>query len=320
MNIDCKYISINNPTQDILSKEENEQGNDKQDMLLNKIVLSNLPVDVLKSHILTKLNVKEWGRISITNHFFKNLVKSPVVVAHLLNKKLIPKEKIFEFFFQAGPLLTEVNLFKLNITEEMFNELLEKCPNIQELSLGWCENVIDAALVARFPKSLQSLGLYGYKNLVDATIAHLPQNLQFLNLCECENLTDAAINHLPQGLQFLGLSGCKKLTNDAIAHLPQGLQSLDLSGCEITNDAIAHLPQGLQSLDLSGCKITDDAIAHLPQRLQSLNLSRCSHLTNHAIAYLPPYLEFLFLIGCENLVNITIAHLPQRLQSINLYQ
>jgi uncharacterized protein YjbI with pentapeptide repeats len=261
--------------------------------------LEKLPNDLLLT-IFTKLNAEERENLSQTSTFLANKSISPIILASLFERELVPPHKSLEFAKMAGIFLTKFNSINSKVTDQDLQEIFKVCPNIQQLNLSGCDLLTNAVLdqapqdlsfysqlrntvLGELPKSLQAFILSHYPQKTNEVINKPLQNLQSLDLSDCDWLTDADIEKLPKDLLSLNVSGCTELTDAAIGKLPKGLLSLNVHGCRLTGATMDELPQGLQSLDLSDCYwLTDDVIDKLPQNLKSVNLWK-SGLSSAAI-------------------------------------
>jgi Leucine Rich repeat len=289
--------------------------------------LEKLPKELLLT-IFTKLGVAEWQALSRTNTFLANKSISPIVLASLLERELLPPHtlvplhKWLELTKMAGIFLTKLtndqSSIPLKITNQEIKQVFQCCPNIQELSLHYLHQLTDEVLDMDAIPATQT-GEPQHLTKPDKLL----QNLQSLDLSFCNWVTDAFIDRwLPKNLQSLNLSWTSEsqLTSASLNNLPQNLKSLDLSFCSWVTDAfIDKLPKSLQSLDLSSCNwVTDAFIDKLPKSLQSLDLRYSNWVTDAIIDKLPKSLVSLDLFGCTGLTGATLDKLPKNLQSLNL--
>jgi hypothetical protein len=197
--------------------------------------LEKLPNDLLLT-IFTKLNAEERENLSQTSTFLANKSISPIVLASLFERELVPPHKSLEFAKMAGIFLTKFHPINSKVTDQELKEIFKVCPNIQQLNLSGCTRLTDAA-IGKLPKGLLSLNVHRCR-LTGATMNELPQGLLSLNVSRATRLKDAAMDELPQGLQSLDLSGCYWLTDDIIDKLPQNLKFVNLWNTVLSYGAI----------------------------------------------------------------------------------
>ena len=256
-------FSTNQKLKDALPEENQER-------LGGISLLNHLPTE-LWVDIFNRLDIRSWNNLSLTNQDLLQLSRHPKVLLPVIEKynfsiKFSPYTKIL-LGKKIGSALTKLDLKpskiweNSQITDCQLEDLLNNCPNIQELDLSRCEQ------------------------LTNAVISKLPQNLRILHLASCSWVTEITINMLSQGLQILNLRRCKGIRGAAITQFPPNLQACDLTD---TNTSIDKLPSNLKKLHLSYCnQLTDNDMDKLPKSLQMLSLRGCN-ITDAAIDKLPP--------------------------------
>jgi F-box/leucine-rich repeat protein 2/20 len=112
------------------------------------------------------------------------------------------------------------------VTDTVLKEWSAAWPNLQSLSLLWCEKLTDAGLKAFFskPRGWTSLDLSKCHCLTNATVELVATNLPSLtslNLSWCERITDESVKALSKvvGLKVLNLSMNRHINKEASAAL-----------------------------------------------------------------------------------------------------
>jgi hypothetical protein len=188
-------------------------------------------------------------------------------------------------------------------------------PALTALSLRWCPNVNDAALL-------------NLKPLVALTT---------LDLAFCRGFNDTGLQNLASlaALTTLNLEGCKPrngpITNTGLAHLAtmKTLTSLNLSWCYGISEGCSKSfvsMAALTTLNINCCKQTTDMVLKdiaTMNTLTSLNLRGCKQITNTGLVDLATMttLTSLDLSLCPHITNDGLAKLVTKssaLQSLDL--
>lgn len=238
---------------------------------------------------------------------------------------------------QAGKFLTAITFQGVELTDQILQEVLKACPNLEMLDLANCSMITDEGL-KELPTSLRTLRLPYCDKVKGKSFQNLPTGLQKLDLAFCIQIRNEHLRELPKGLLFLNIPFCKEITGEVLKALPQKLQTLNLSFCgqiedkdlenlpetlqhlllshcsKITNGVVKNLPPNLQRLNLSECNLlTDEGLEHLPESLNKLTLSHCTKFTENALKHLPKSLEFLDISGCDKIAADALKELPKEL-------
>jgi len=138
--------------------------------------------------------------------------------------------------------------------------------------------LLDAALLASLPPSLEELYAEGCKELTPAaSFAHLTA-LRKLDITYT-TIGDASLASVPPSLLFLTVRGCYGLTPAAVLPRLPALLLLDVSGTDIGNALVASLPVSLVELQLAGCRRVTAAA-----RLDHLHALRQLHCIDTELA------------------------------------
>ncbi|EDO42575.1 predicted protein [Nematostella vectensis] len=185
-----------------------------------------------------------------------------------------------------------------NISFSLLEEIKTKCPNLEKLTLCYCDmRNVDARCL---PGTLKSLDLdhsivpLNWFDSLDVDLFFA--NLLELNLTYCTRVSDqdlASIAKLTQ-LKCLNLSNCYRVGDNGIQQIATNLTNLlhlDLSNCtDITDLGLHHIGRHLVRLKylyLTCCRrITDtgvEALVHSMAELQGLSLAKCRELTSTGI-------------------------------------
>ncbi|KAF8038795.1 hypothetical protein BT93_B1370 [Corymbia citriodora subsp. variegata] len=287
------------------------------------VLSGDMGTDAVKAIVLHLPNPKEiyigpnaftnmrrlWVLIMINVH---NSFQGPICLPNELRWFEWPECPPWIPHFSSGPKkLVGMDLHKSNI--QVVTEQFKDFKRLRFINFSECRSVVCMPNVDCTP-NLEELNLSQCENLVLAheSVAHHAK-LQVLNLSGCSKL-----RHLPhvlqsKNLQFLDLSDCSKLRR--FPHIPdkiEGLRKLDLYRTSIQelHASIENLVS-LERMDLSDCK----KLAILPssiykfQNLETLRLNGCSKLNkflkkeeDSSDSHMKtgfPKLDFLDLSGCD---------------------
>jgi len=200
---------------------------------------------------------------------------------------------------------------------------IEQLPNLQELNLGWCNQITHIDKI----KNLTRLQLDCCSYIVSVNLTNCPRllhldlncchridkavfenisnliNLQQLHLTSCYNITDIELSYFVKlkQLHYLNLSNCYNITDIGLFHLSElyRLQHLDLYECyKITDIGLSHLIKlkKLQYLELFGCyEITNNGVYNL-RNIKYLGVERCPKVNNKIWTFIVG--SCLFIGGC----------------------
>ncbi|KAM5236427.1 F-box and leucine-rich repeat protein 13 [Ctenodactylus gundi] len=177
-------------------------------------------------------------------------------------------------------------------------KLSERCPNLNYLSLRYCEHITDqgSEYILNI-HSLISLDISG-TGISDEGLITLSRHkkLKELSLSECYNITSFGVEAFcksSQILEHLDVSYCTQLSDEIIKALSiycTHLTSLSIAGCpQITNSAMEMLSAKchyLHILDISGCiLLTDQVLKDLEagcKQLRILKMQYCRLISMEA--------------------------------------
>lgn len=151
----------------------------------------------------------------------------PINSLDFINDGMLPlKEKLF-LVKKAGRSLTSL---KINdaLTNEQLDEIIINCPNLQNLVLDNCSQIIDFSEFTIL-KNLSDLRLSICPSLKNGSIEYFSKKLKSLYLGDCPSLDDKFISLLPKNLKKLVLCKIPKITDKGIKNLPNHIQSLELN-------------------------------------------------------------------------------------------
>ena len=208
----------------------------------------------------------------------------------------------------------------------MFGDSEGRFSELQSLNLWGCKNITDASLlkVVKQCSNLQSLDLTGCENITDASLAKVGRgcsNLLLLNLSYCQNITDASLSEVGRGcsnLQTLNLYCCTNITDASLVEVARGclkLQTLKLPS-NITDAAVSEVARGcsnLQTLKLPS-NITDAAVSEVARgcsNLQTLDLLGCTNITDASVMEVARRCSNLQSLDLGGCENITNASLAE---------
>ncbi len=170
---------------------------------------------------------------------------------------------------------TKVVLRWSSIIDQGLIELVQGCPNIQNINL-YDTTITDKGLIA---------------------LAQWCPNLKKIRLNSSQKITDNGLITLAQGcpnIIYIDLSGTN-ITDQGLIVLTQGcsnIQKINLSGTRITDKGLTALAQGcsnIQKINLSWTKITDQGLTTLLQKcpnIQQIILTGCIAVTETGRNYL----------------------------------
>jgi len=173
---------------------------------------------------------------------------------------------------------------------------LSKCPRLETLDLGSCEEVTDYGILkiaeSKLCTYLKRISLAKCKRLTDKSIARLATRcgmLESLNLAGCHFVTDLTVESLASGCPYLtelDLSSCEDVTDSAVQALVVGcpdLQVLSLEELSLSSKCLSALKSlnRLKSLNLAYSReVSDDCIMKLAvgcPDIESIDLSYCNN-------------------------------------------
>lgn len=201
-----------------------------------------------------------------------------------------------------------------NISPSLLAEVKIKCPNLEMLSLCYCDlRKVDMRFIPEGLKSLcldKSIIPLGWFESLKRNL-HFP-NLLDLDLTSCTRLSNTDLECVARiiSLEQLNLSNCYRIEDSGIIEIAASLRSLiklDLSKCtRITNLTLHHVGRHLtklKSLTLVSCELITDAgissLVHSLRVLQHLDLSSCSHFTDNGLSSI--------VESCKNLRELNLS-------------
>lgn len=255
----------------------------------------DLPLELLLE-IISYTDLKDLPNIALNKKLSASVKafltgNNPAALARFLEKNhaAISQEKYLELAKNCGSSLTKLNL-NANIenfyivSDHQIQEIVAKCPNLQEIYLQNCIDVTD--------KTLES-----FTKL---------DKLRIFNLNGCSEITNKGLEFLAKlpNLQELYLRSCKDITDQGLESLANlNLLKLDLSSTQITDKGVLKLGNltNLLWIDLRYCNITDQALQTIANfsELEHLDLNECDQITDQ---------------GIRSLINLT------KLKMLNLYE
>ena len=192
------------------------------------------------------------------------------------------------------PQTTESSIFEMDSFDDVEPDLVRNENGEVIEFTGFSETDADLEQLRDMPE-LETLSLIYCEKITDAGLVHLKNltNLQYLDLMETQ-ITDTGLVHLKNltNLQSLGLMKTQ-ITDTGLVHLKDltNLKDLGLMETQITDAGLVHLKDltNLQDLDLTGCEnITDAGLVHLKNltNLKDLSLAGCENITDSGVAEL----------------------------------
>ncbi|KAH3758139.1 leucine Rich Repeat family protein [Pelomyxa schiedti] len=228
--------------------------------------------------------------------------------------------------------ISEFTAFACNKLDDQAVLSLATLPNLQELSLGRCSLITNAAVSQLISSctSLTSLCLSRCRKLSYQALIQLKSltaltslDLSYLNV---ENLGDVLF--ALKNLRILYLSNSVGVTDTVLKSVAEGctgLTRLFLSTqLHITDVGVKSILCGcpeLQRLNLSNCSTLTEASFDVqgPLNLNTLNLSHCTNVSPGMISKLGPMMHTLELSHCKRLtVSTTIPIIAINFPSIRL--
>lgn len=213
---------------------------------------------------------------------------------------------------QNCPLLEELSLYNLPLSNAFFQSLTDHCLNLKRLSVSCCkfENVDYLCnLVARRP------------NLEKLNIAYTDtpaQNLLYMI---------DALNH-PKKIVFSGCEVDLNVISRMALAFPQ-LKCLSLMQCANVDDETINLATlawpNLEQVHLQYTNVTDEGVLRLAERcpgLKKVDFSSLSDLTDHSVvAFLHshPHLESLEIKDISNITNVTALAIAQTCHQLKYF-
>jgi hypothetical protein len=197
------------------------------------------------------------------------------------------------FFETLGPRLEHLTIRDTSALDvDVFNCLVESCPNLVELRFSGLSRLDESCL-----RLLTALGKLEVLEIASPTLEitdsavidllnSIGSGLKELNLKECILLTDSVLEtiHACCGrLQTLNLEECELITGKGIYNLftnwskNVGLTNINLRCVtELSDDALgallAHSGKCLEVLNLNSCgELTEDSLRHLIDTLRGTN-------------------------------------------------
>jgi len=250
-------------------------------------------------------------------------------------------DEVLELVTHHGNSMLSLNLSTNNFTEMQTRKILDKCPNVERLSI--CGEKIQNVkqllidITEKYP-NLKSLFISNCPQL-DAEYLEPLASLKTLelNLHGCQSLTANDIQSLAGCLQSLKLSSDMKkiIDNDTISSLTK-LEHLSLADSCLAgrflseNFSFASIPPSVVSLSLEGHfwehisgYLTKEQLDQIASRtnLRELSLTNCFDPTIQNLSSLCALtnLEKLSLNGTMQFTETSITHLPSSIKRLRLY-
>ena len=265
----------------------------------------------------------------------------------------------------------KINVLKLSLNDRVMGQLTKltnfgligltgHCTRLQSLDISH-SNITNCgvfAIALNTKCSLQSLDMYGCKNITDISVIqiakHCPRLEQLdIRLCKitdksvihiaincsslltlkasgCKQITDASIRRIAKNcprLLELDIGWCDKITNISISKIAKyclGLQQLSIGHCYNVNDKsiiqIAIKCTGLRLLDVMGCtRITDDSMIAIANTSPLLNTDSCYNITDTSINKIAICTSLQSLNVCGcNVTNAGIIKIAQQCTGLQL--
>jgi hypothetical protein len=212
----------------------------------------------------------------------KSLAFEPVSIP----SSLPPLENISDSFGNLTSLvLAECMLPNQGQNQKFFCNLP---PFLRRLNLSFCMDLIPAAWISNFPRTLMDLEIRSTAmdpSQISISPPEFASLSRFTNLSrlvlyyDMPEIEDHMLRCLPKHsmleLRFCGR--CPVLSSGCFKYLPRFLESLEmrlLTSCE-DDDAI-HLPRTIRRLILCNCSFSAAALPYLPTTIQRYNLASSS--------------------------------------------
>lgn len=208
-----------------------------------------------------------------------------------------------------------------NVSPSLLEEIRQKCPNLEKMSLCYCDM---RSVEARcFPRGLKQLCLdhsivpLGWFDSLRQE-AFFPDLLE-LSLTYCTRISDkdlASVSRFLGTLQHLDLSHCYRVGDTGVQSITTNLKELEylnLSNCPgITDLSLHHVGRHLlklKYLNLLCCRQVTDAgvnsLVHSLTSLESLILASCPEITNNALNSITECCKQLKLLNISNCFQLT---------------
>lgn len=217
------------------------------------------------------------------------------------------------------PLLRELHLENCGISNEYFEYMCAKCPNLELLNLSQNELITDKGMTEAIPffsaqlRELRLSRCFGIKGLSFKLFENLPMRLTHLDLCGCHEISKTAfafLRNISCDLQVLNVKGTQISGIELLEliSLVSSLRILNISRCDSVGDAdllnLLRRCRELKDLDVSYCtQIGKGFFRRLPfscPNIDSLNISFCPNVKAKILARFisdVPKLSSLYLAG-----------------------
>ena len=239
-------------------------------------------LDALKTEIIT-LSVKNdmfWNSI-LKKGVLKWIVANKICIVSWANKRYSCLNNMRLSVLSSAVSLKTCKVLDICgtlITESTLASVLKRLPNLEEVHIGSCFNILNAG--------------------IKTAVSMLPK-LTLLNIRKCLHVTDdglAVLTDKLPNLTTLCISCCAKITEVGLVDVATRLtsiKSLDISGIKVTDAGVSKIINGfgpnstLQSLFLAhNNEITDKAVIEIVNglpNLQLLDISACGRTTDKVI-------------------------------------
>ena len=253
-------------------------------------------------------------------------------------------EALAKAFATVMPELKELNLaYCGSITDLGLSKSLDKCPNLESLSLKGCVSIHlceSTKTSMKKCKRMKMLNLGGCKLISMRSFQGLFEEegvnqIKDLNLSDCDRVCDSCLQYICthlKCLEVLNLSYCISLTDETLLYISQELTNLKILSLQsvdkpVSSDGLRRIANScvaLKSLDIAFCDWVDDeclekiAQGRLSDSLEELNIS-CARITDHGIWVISHSLQRLkhLKIGqCYNLTDKSLALIGNHLLSL----
>jgi len=202
------------------------------------------------------------------------------------------------------------------------DEIIGSMINLEELSIGSCDNITGKAIVNL--SKLKKLELFNLKNVQDDCFINL-SNLKELKLDNLK-ITGKSFNNL-QKLRKLTIRSMKNLTDEAFISM-SNLKYLEIENCENLTDKMFETLTNLVYLDIKSdyydepqyysftCKIFENL-----RKLEELSIANCNKMTDFkkysSFENNLKSLKILDISNCKNLTN-NFFHNLVNLESLHI--
>jgi hypothetical protein len=178
-------------------------------------------------------------------------------------------------------------------------------PQLNKLSIRWCDRMRQATQLDQLPAHLKDLELERFDKLV--SLPSPPSGLHSLCWEHCESLAFSPI--IPESLRKLTLEWLPELKD--MMPLPDYLEELSLSRCRKLKE-LDHIPHKLKLLKIDQMDLLQILSFNLPQILEHLEISNSPNIESDFVKYslemeshtgspFPPNLGVLVLYGLKGL-------------------